>query len=249
MIFEAEPTTRIDGEISCDPDMPLVQAVRDGNASAFEELVKRYDRQLFRIAQGIVHHHEDAQDIVQESFIKAFTRLGQFQGKSRFSTWLVRIALNQALMKARGAKRKLVSIEPDPQKNEDRRPREIADWAPNPEMLYRNSELRTILERCLQKLTPGLRAVFLLRDVEGLSIEEVCHALNLTGAAVKTRTLRARMRLRKELSGYFQQNQQGPKVGVSRCSLLVPSSNHVPLSPGAVVCPPESTSSKLTSPR
>jgi RNA polymerase sigma-70 factor, ECF subfamily len=193
--------------VADDPDLPLVQEIRNGNTSAFEELVKRYDRRLYRIAQNIVHNHEDAQDVVQEALFRAFRKLDLFQGKSKFSTWLIRIVLNQALMKTRRIHRAVVSIDHNSHEGEDRAPREIVDWAPNPEMAYTNSELRTILEKSLRKLGEALRAVFVLRDIEGLSIQEVADALDLTQAAVKTRTLRARLRLREELSPYF--NRRG----------------------------------------
>jgi RNA polymerase sigma-70 factor (ECF subfamily) len=111
--------------------------------------------------------------------------------------------LNQALMKARRVHRTFVSIDYNSYEGEERPPFEIADWAPNPEMVFGNAELRKILELSLSKLGEGLRSVFVLRDIEGLSIEEVADALDLTPAAVKTRTLRARLQLREELSRYF----------------------------------------------
>lgn len=191
-----------------DPDLHLVHAAREGSTSAFEELVKRYDRQLFRIAQTIVRQREDAQDVVQEALFKAFKKLRQFQGKSKFSTWLIRITVNQSLMKVPRESGKWISIDQNSHLEVDAFPREIVDWAPDPEMLYRNAELRRILEESLQNLEPGLRAVFLLRDVEGLSIQEVAQALTLTQSAVKTRTRRARLRLRDRLSRYFRKDIQ-----------------------------------------
>jgi RNA polymerase sigma-70 factor (ECF subfamily) len=218
------------GETPYDPDLHLVHAAREGNRSAFEELVKRYDRQLFRIAQTIVRQREDAEDVVQEALFKAFKKLQQFQGKSKFSTWLIRITVNQALMKVRKDGEKWISIEQNSRLDVDGFPREIVDWAPDPEMLYRNAELRRILEESLQKLEPGLRAVFLLQDVEGLSIQEVAQALTLTQSAVKTRARRARLQLRDRLSRYFRKDIQllhslpapspvpVPSSGVSRLS-------------------------------
>jgi RNA polymerase sigma-70 factor, ECF subfamily len=188
---------------SSDPDSPLVKAAQEGDAGAMEELIRRYDRRLFRIAQNIVQQREDAQDVVQEALFKAFSKLNQFHGRSRFSTWIIRITLNEAFMKVRGQRAKSVSIDQAPDTEEGHPPREIEDWAPNPEMLYQNSELRNILEESLRALGPKLRTVFLLRDVEGLSIEDVAHALNLSQTAVKTRTLRARLRLREKLTRYF----------------------------------------------
>jgi RNA polymerase sigma-70 factor, ECF subfamily len=210
--------------VADDPDLPLVQEIRNGNTSAFEELVKRYDRRLYRIAQNIVHNHEDAQDVVQEALFRAFTKLTLFQGKSKFSTWLIRIVLNQALMKTRRVRRTFVSIDHNSYEGEEHVPREIVDWAPNPEAAYRNSELRTILQLSLRKLGQRLRAVFVLRDIEGLSIEEAADALDLTPATVKTRTLRARLRLREELSRYFNRRDR-PSQGLNESAIMPASSD------------------------
>ena len=198
-------------QLEDDPDLPLVQETRSGNIAAFEELVKRYDRRLLRLAHNIVHNHEDAQEVVQDAFITAFTKLELFKGKSRFSTWLIRIVVNRALTKARGSRRAFVSLDDTSDENENRGRLEIADWAPDPEMAYSNSELRTILDRSLRKLGRAQRAVFILRDIEGLSIEEVAQALDLTHSAVKIRTMRARLRLRNELSRYFKRRGRRSK--------------------------------------
>ena len=190
-------------------DITLVHASKAGDIAAFEELVKRYDRQLLRIAQHVTHNREDAQDAVQETFLKAFQKLEQFQENSKFSTWLVRIAINQSLMKLRKQHRKReISIDPGFHSEEDALFPEIADWAPNPEERYRASELRQILINTLEELQPGLSVVFVLRDIEGLSTEETAEALNLSQAAVKTRLLRARLQLREGLSKYFSRTGQ-----------------------------------------
>src|SRR2546427_3345549 len=124
-------------------DVTLVHASKNGDIAAFEELVKRYDSKLLRIAQHVTHSREDAQDAVQEAFLKAFQKLEQFQENSKFSTWLVRIVINQSLMKLRKQHRKReVSIDEGFQTEEDVLSPEIADWAPNPEERYRASELR-----------------------------------------------------------------------------------------------------------
>src|ERR1700758_582528 len=118
-------------------EMALVQAAKGGDVSAFEELVKRYDRNVFRIAQHITQNREDAEDVVQDAFIKAYQNLEQFQGNSKFYTWLVRIAVNEALMKLRRRKTsKTVSIDEDVETEDGSMPREVADWSPNPEQLY-----------------------------------------------------------------------------------------------------------------
>src|SRR5215472_9277922 len=139
-----------------DPDLPLVNASRNGDASAFEELVKRYDRKLYRIAQGITHSHEDAEEAVQSAFLKAYQNLHRFQGSARFSTWLIRIAMNESFMKLR--KQRLKREQPFDTDNclacgqNDQSRFDLTDWAANPESLYCANELRQILENCLQKL-------------------------------------------------------------------------------------------------
>src|SRR6266513_5418791 len=151
-------------------ELALVQAAKNGDVSAFEDLVKRYDRNVFRIAQHITQNREDAEDVVQDAFIKAYQNLGQFQGNSKFYTWLVRIAVNEALMKLRRRKTsKTVSIDEDVETEEGSMPREVADWGPNPEQLYGQSELGEILEKTIQGLPQSFRTVFVLRDIEGLS--------------------------------------------------------------------------------
>jgi RNA polymerase sigma-70 factor (ECF subfamily) len=190
-------------------DLSLVHASKSGDVAAFEELVKRYDRKLFRIAQHLTHNREDAEDAVQEAFLKAFQHLGQFRENSKFSTWLIRITMNQCLMKLR--KRRLtreLSIDNNFQSEEGNLPIDVADWGPNPEELYGAAELREILRKTLQELGPGVRVVFVLRDIEGLSLEQTAEALNLSLSAVKARSWRARLQLRERLSEYFNKPEE-----------------------------------------
>ena len=192
-------------------DMALVRACKTGDAGAFEQLVKRHEKRLFRLAHHITQNREDAEDVVQEAFLKAFRNLNQFRENSQFSTWLVRIAINQSLMKLRKLHRgKEVQIDQDFQTQLTELSNEVADWVPEPEKRYRVSELREILIKELQELQPALSLVFLLRDVEGLSTEQVSEALQLTQAAVRTRLMRARLQLRTRLSNYFR--KQGATV-------------------------------------
>ena len=189
-------------------DLALVHASKNGDVAAFEELVKRYDGKLFRIAQHLTHNREDAEDVVQEAFLKAFQHLDQFRENSKFSTWLIRITLNQSLMKLRKRRpAREVSIDNDFQREEDNLPIDVADWAPNPEELYRAAELREILRITLQELGAGLRVVFVLRDIEGLSIEQTAEALGLSLATIKARSFRARLQLRERLSKYFNKTE------------------------------------------
>src|SRR3954468_7860657 len=191
-------------------DLALVQAARAGDINAFETLIKRYDRNVFRIAQHITQNREDAEDVVQDAFLKASQNLGQFQGNSKFYTWLVRIAVNEALMKLRKRKSdKTVSMDEDVETEDGSVPREIADWSPNPEQQYKQSELNEILTKTIQGLPAGFRTVFVLRDVEGLSTEETAETLGLSIPAVKSRLLRARLQLRDRLNKYFKARKGG----------------------------------------
>src|SRR4030088_3605804 len=191
-------------------ELALVQSAKAGDVAAFEELVKRYDRNVFRIAQHITQNREDAEDVVQDAFLKAYNNLKQFQGQSKFYTWLVRSAVNEALMKLRRRRpERTVSLDEDVKTEEDSLPREIADWSPNPEQLYNQSELREMLSKTIQGLPPGFRTVFVLRDVEGLSPGEAGAALELSVPAVKSRLLRARLQLRERLGRYFQKRESG----------------------------------------
>lgn len=198
-------SAQVEASDSASSDLALVHASKKGDVAAFEELVKRYDRKLFRIAHHLTQNAEDAEDAVQDAFLKAFQHLQQFREDSKFSTWLIRIVLNLALMKLR--KRRLAkefSLDSNSKPEDDENlPIDVADWAPNPEQLYRAAELQEILRRALQKLSPGLRMVFVLRDIEGLSLEQTAEALGLSVPAVKARTWRARLQLRQRLSKYF----------------------------------------------
>src|ERR1700747_3652895 len=191
-------------------ELALVRAAKSGDVGAFEELVKRYDRNVFRIAQHITQNREDAEDVVQDAFLKAYSNLEQFQGQSKFYTWLVRIAVNEALMKLRRRRpERTVSLDEEVKTEEDSVPREVADWSPNPEQQYSQAELREILSKTIQGLPPGFRTVFVLRDVEGLSTEETAEALDLSIPAVKSRLLRARLQLRERLGRFFQKRESG----------------------------------------
>ncbi len=191
------------------PDVALVARARAGDVQAFETLVKQYDRQIFRIAQHITQNREDAEDVTQDAFLKAYQKLDQFQGNSKFYTWLVRIAVNESLMRLRKRRTgKMVSIDEDIQTDEGSVPRDLAEWRPNPEQEYRQSELAEILRKTINGLPPGFRVVFVLRDVDGLSTEETAETLGLSVPAVKSRLLRARLQLRERLSRYFRKKNE-----------------------------------------
>lgn len=204
----------IAGQDEQHPDVALVERVRAGDLSAYDTLVRKYERQLFRIAQHITQNREDAEDVMQDAFLKAYEKLDQFQGNSKFYTWLVRIAVNESLMRLRKRRTgKLVSMDEDVQTDEGSVPRDFADWAPNPEQNYNQSELSEILKKTIQGLPQGFRVVFVLRDVDGLSTEETAEALGLSVPAVKSRLLRARLQLRERLSRYFK--RKNPPVSAA----------------------------------
>jgi len=182
----------------------LVAAAKAGDLSAFETLVSRYERKIFRLTQNITQNREDAEDAMQEAFLKAFEHLGEFEGNSRFYTWLVRIAVNQALMKLRRRRPNVVSLDDEIDTGEDMMPRDVEDWGPSPIERYEQTELSGILSRVISELDPPFRIVFQLRDIEQLSTEETAEALGLSVPAVKSRLLRARLKLRQKLNQYFR---------------------------------------------
>jgi RNA polymerase sigma-70 factor (ECF subfamily) len=183
----------------------LVTRAQRGDAGAFTELVSRYERRIFRLAKNITQSDEDAEDVLQESFLKAYEHLGGFQGQSKFYTWIVRIAVNEALMKLRKRKTdRTVSLDETIDTGEENIVREIAVWEDNPEQRYSQQEIREVLDKAILSLRPAFRTVFILRDVEDLSTEETAAVLDLSVPAVKSRLLRARLQLREKLTRFFK---------------------------------------------
>ena len=181
----------------------LVAAAKRGDNSAFEELVNRYERKIFRLTMNITGNREDAQDATQEAFLKAYTHLAGFHGDSRFYTWLVRIAANEALMRLRKRRPGEFSLDESMDEDSDSLPRAIEDWRPSPEQDYARLEMQTILSGIIEKLHLNLRVVFVLRDMEELSTQETADTLGISVAAVKARLLRARLQLREKLNRYL----------------------------------------------
>jgi RNA polymerase sigma-70 factor (ECF subfamily) len=195
-------------KISATDDMILVHASKTGDSAAFEELVRRYNSILFRIAQRVTRNHEDAQDAVQDAFLNAFQKLSTFQENSAFSTWLIRITINESLMKLRKqrAKREL-STDCDFREEKNFLPLEIPDGAASPEDRLLASEIREILVKTLQTVRPGMRMVFVLHYMEGFSLDQTAGALDLSQSAVKARSRRARLKLREGLRAYFRRER------------------------------------------
>jgi RNA polymerase sigma-70 factor (ECF subfamily) len=183
----------------------LVARAREGDAAAYTELVSRYERKIFRLAKHITQNDEDAEDVLQETFLKAYGHLPDFQGQSKFYTWLVRIAVNESLMKLRKRKSdRTVPLDEPVDTGEDTVVREIAVWEENPEQKYSREELGQILDEAIQSLKPAFRTVFVLRDIEELSTEETAETLGISVPAVKSRLLRARLQLREKLTRFFR---------------------------------------------
>jgi RNA polymerase sigma-70 factor (ECF subfamily) len=179
----------------------LVTEAKAGSYEAFEELVNRYEKKIYRLGMNITGNREDAEDVLQETFLKAFEHLADFRQDSRFYTWIVRIGVNEALMKLRKRRsEKMVPMDDMVGDDGEVIPREFTDWKPNPEQQLTRAELEDILETAAKALPPTFRAVFFLRDVEELSTEETAEILNLSNGAVKARLFRARLRLREDLS-------------------------------------------------
>lgn len=197
------------GEEVRDGDLELVESARAGDVSAFSTLVNRYERRILRLAKRITQNEEDAEDVLQDAFLKAYENLDRFQGNSKFYTWLVRIAVNEALMKLRKRKTdRTVPLDEPMETGEETVQREIAVWEGNPEDKYKQDELHKILEDAIDSLAPPYKTVFVLRDVEELSTEETAEALDLSIPAVKSRLLRARLQLREKLTRLFKKQPE-----------------------------------------
>jgi RNA polymerase sigma-70 factor (ECF subfamily) len=179
-------------------------ALRAGDRAEFARLVEAYSGVIYRLGLKMLEDPQDAEDVLQETFLKAYRHLPNFDGRSSLSTWLYRIATNEALMMLRRRKHITVSIDqplaPDEQEQE---PLQIVDWCCMPEEEMMSGEARAYMEEAIDELPHSLRVVFLLRDIEGLSTQETGEVLNLSETAVKTRLSRARLRLRELLSAYF----------------------------------------------
>lgn len=193
------------GPSAATEDAVLVQRARSGDLRAFEELTGRYESRVYSLAWRILRQEQDAEDVTQQTFLSAMEALQGFRAEASFSTWLLRIAAHAALKIIR--KRQglpTVSLEAAAEAREDGQPvphpEYIADWSESPEVLVHRKEVRDLLDQALQELDEKHRLVFLLRDVEGLSVREAAEALGLSEANTKVRLLRARLQLRELLT-------------------------------------------------
>ena len=181
-----------------------LDALKQRDKLAFAELLDQNSTPIYRLALKMVGNVQDAEDILQETFIKAYNNIDKFEGRSKISTWLYRIAVNQSLMTIRKRKRDDFKLEPEIEiQNGDVLPRQIVDWCCLPEKELMSSETRSHIEEAIKTLSETNRAAFLLRDVEGLNTREAAEALDISESALKVRLMRARLQLREELTDYF----------------------------------------------
>lgn len=191
-----------------------LEALRSGDKAEFTRLVEKHSPQIYRLALKMLDNQQDAEDILQETFIKALRHLDTFDGRSSVVTWLYRIATNEALMQIRRKHADQVSID-EPLQTEDgeQEPVQIVDWCCLPESELLSAEGRKELDHAVDQLPASLRIVFLLRDIEGLDTRETAEVLSLSETAVKTRLSRARLKLREELAGYYADRLENQKNG------------------------------------
>jgi len=187
-----------------------LEALQAGDKVEFARMVDTYSGMIYRLGLKMLNNPQDAEDILQETFIKAFRNLDRFDGRASISTWLFRIATNESLMLLRKKRPDSISVDaPWEDEAEEQEPLQIIDWCCLPETEFMSSEVREHLDLAVDKLPPSLKVVFILRDIEGLSTRETANVLDISETAVKTRLSRARLRLREELTSYFSERIQG----------------------------------------
>lgn len=183
-------------------ELALIQRVCAGEKHRYYELISPYERSVYVAAHSILQNEADAEEVAQEAFLKAFAYLKTFRMESKFSTWLIQIAINEARMKRRKDRNFLYDSIDQPATDEegDYFPRDFADWREIPSESLQRSELRRALQKAIQSLAPKYREVFIMRDVQNLSIADTAQALEISEASVKTRLLRARLQMRDALA-------------------------------------------------
>ncbi len=184
----------------------LVEGCRRGDFDCFERLMARYEKKIYNLALRMLRDPDDAREILQETFLKVYDNLEKFRGEAQMSTWIYRIAMNEALMRIRKDKHRPRSLEVVDEDGE-RREIDVEDWKPRPVERALTRELGGELDRAIALLPEDYRGAFLLRDVEGLSNEQIAKAMKLSVPAVKSRIHRARIFLRNELATYFAKDR------------------------------------------
>jgi RNA polymerase sigma-70 factor, ECF subfamily len=181
-----------------------IEALKAGDRDAFAQFVNETSVHVYRVAVKILGNEQDAEDVLQETYLKAFRSLRDFEGRSSLTTWIYRITVNEALMVIRRRRVQTVSLEEnDDDQEASSEGMAITDWCCLPESDLLSAEAQAFMDQAIQKLPTTLRIVFIMRDMEGLSIQETAEALDVNEGVVKTRLLRARLRLRQELSVYY----------------------------------------------
>ena len=191
-------------------DEQLVRKAQLDDERAFGELVHRYESKVYSLALKMLRNPEDAEDVLQDTFLRAYRGIKSFQGNSTFSTWIYRITANSALMRLRRKHLPTVSID---DADEREAPINIADWAPGPVEQLLTQETQQAMNDAVQSLPPEFRQVFVLRDIEELSNSEVAEILDLSVAAVKSRLHRARLKVRDRLTPYFTEPKSRRAMG------------------------------------
>ncbi len=212
ILYHAPPSTRpivetaaiapIGEPLSDDPDTELVLRVQAGDVNAFEVLVERHSRRVYRTLLGLLGNPDEANDALQDTFLKAFQSLPGFERRARFSTWLVSIASNTGLQRIR-ERRPIDSLDEEGPGEDDFRPRQIRAWTDDPEQLFSKLQTRSLVEQCIMRLPAKYRVVVVLRDVQQMSTEEAAASLGLGIPALKARLLRGRLMLREALAPHF----------------------------------------------
>jgi len=204
-----------------------LEALQAGDHEEFSRLVETYSNKIYRLATKMLNQEQDAEDVLQETFLKAYRGLKSFDGRSKISTWLFRIATNEALMVIRRKHPEAVSIDEPIETDEgEQEPVQIVDWCCLPEEELLSQETKGRLDAAVQKLPERLRVVFILRDINDLSTHETAEILGLSDTAVKTRLSRARLRLREELSVYF--GERASVLNQAQVGKLMPTSQKQP---------------------
>jgi RNA polymerase sigma-70 factor (ECF subfamily) len=206
-MVEPEKMTERDGP---EDDLVLVESILAGDRRAFESLVRKHERRVFRVTVAVLGNAEDAEEAMQDTFVKAFRHIGQFRRESRFTTWLTRIAVNEALQK-RQARKNTVSLDEVGEAEVKVFPHRSHQWHEDPEKLFGKQEVRMMVEDAIRALPPIYRETFVLRDVEGFRAEEAAEILGLTLPATKSRLLRARLLMREALAARLEDTPALPK--------------------------------------
>jgi RNA polymerase sigma-70 factor (ECF subfamily) len=196
----------------------LIRQACEGDKEAFYSLVRPCERAVYVAAISILNNPADAEEVAQEAVLKAFTNLAGFRGEAKFSTWLIQITINEARQWLRKARRHLYESVDEPQTGEDGEysPKDFADWREIPSEALQRAELKETLKRAITALPLKYREVFILRDVQNLSIEETAQILGITQGNVKTRLLRARLQMRDALAPGIDGSWSAGRVGYQK---------------------------------